>query len=646
MPTGPAIGIDLGTSFSCVGVFKHNSVEIVANDQDHRTTPTCVAFTDRERLFGEAAMYQMGVNHTNTVFDVKRLIGRTFDDEAVQDDMKHWPFKVINSQGTPKIEVEYRGEKKQFVAEEISAMVLQKMKETAEAYLGERVTDAVITVPAYFSSRQRRATIDAGKIAGLNVLRLINEPTAAAIAYGVKKRSERQHNVLVFDWGGGTLDVSILSIENGAFEVKAVGGDTHLGGEDINSRLVNHCVEEFKQMHEGRDLTTKAINRLRKACETAKRKLSTIDCTNVEVVSLFEDMDFCMELTRDQFEQLCLDLFSRMMDVVKSALSAAKMERTDIDEILLVGGSTRIPKVQTMLQEYFNGRELNRTVNADEAVAYGATLLAAKLTDALPKSMQHLSLLEVTPLSLCLEFPDGTLKKIVEGNTQIPIKLTRPYGTKENSAEAVLGVFEGECKKASDIYILGNFSSPNTFWYILGHAMFYLAIEIDESGIFHVSEMKNFCWKQNITTPIKGTVGLSEEEIKRMINDAKKMKLEDEKERSRMAAMNVLVDCIYTIKAKMESEETKQTTSEELRQELIGKCEEMIRWTDMEKNSTKEDFERNQSMLEEMYKGVTMVKQRSTCEEMMNWTDKEKDATMEEYEQISKQLDDMYDNSP
>ncbi|EUB60701.1 Heat shock cognate protein [Echinococcus granulosus] len=359
------------------------------------------------------------------------------------------------------------------------------------------------------------------------------------------------------------------------------------------------------------------------------------------------DMDFCMELTRDQLEQLCSDLFSRTMDVVNSALSAAMMRQDDIDEILLVGGSTRIPKVQTMLQKYFNGRELNRTVNADEAVAYGATLLAAKLTDALPKSMQHLRLLEVAPLSLCLGFPDGTLGKIVERNTRIPIKQTWPYKTpKDNSAEAVLRVFEGECKKASDIYILGNFSSANFFWYLLGYAMLDLVIEIDESGIFYVSAVQRSLWKKDSITPIKGKVGLSEEEIERMINDAKKMKLEDEKERSRMAAKNVLVGCIYTIKAKMESEEVKQMTSEEHRQELIGKCEEMIRWTEMEKSSTKEDFERNQSMLEEMYKGITMVKQRSTCKEMMNRAGRETDATMEEYEQIPKQLDDMYNNSP
>ncbi|CDS39820.1 heat shock protein 70 [Echinococcus multilocularis] len=609
MSTGTAIGIDLGTSFSCVGVFKHNSVEIVANDQDHRTTPTCVAFTDRERLFGEAAMYQMGVNHTNTVFDVKRLIGRTFDDEAVQDDMKHWPFKVINSQGMPKIEVEYRGEKKQFVAEEISAMVLQKMKETAEAYLGERVTDAVITVPAYFSSRQRRATIDAGKIAGLNVLRLINEPTAAAIAYGVKKRSERQHNVLVFDWGGGTLDASILSIENGAFEVKAVGGDTHLGGEDITSRLVDHCVEEFKDMHEGRDLTTKAINRLRKACETAKRKLSTIDCTNVEVVSLFEDMDFCMELTRDQFEQLCSDLFSRMMDVVKSALSAAKMERTDIDEILLVGGSTRIPKVQTMLQNFFNGKKLNRTVNADEAVAYGATLLAAKLTGAIPKSMQHLRLLEVAPLSQWLESSDGTNLEIVERNTRIPIKKKWACKTPtDNIADNTYTIFEGEDQKVNDIYILNVFPSTNYFLDLLGLVKFYLTIEIDKSGILHVSAVEKSFWKRKSITPIEGKVGLSEVKIERMISDAKKMKQEDEKERSRMAAKNVLVNYIYSIKSKIESEEMKQRASEEHRQKLIRTCKEMIKWTDMEENSTKEDYERNRKNLEEMYNGITMVK--------------------------------------
>nr|CDS24251.1 heat shock protein 70 [Echinococcus granulosus] len=617
MSTGTAIGIDLGTSFSCVGVFKHDSVEIVANDQGNRTTPSCVDFTDRERLFGEAAVNQMAMNPTNTVFDVKRLIGRTFDDEAVQGDMKHWPFKVINSQGMPKIEVEYRGEKKQFAAEEISAMVLQKMKETAEAYLGEKVTDAVIAVPAYFNSRQRQATLDAGKIAGLNVLRLINEPTAAAIAYGVKKRSERQHNVLVFDWGGRTFNYSILFIENGTFDVKAVGGDTHLGGEDINSRLVDNFVEDFKRIHEGRDLTAsnKAIIRLRKACETAKRKLSTIDCTNVEVVSLFEDIDFCVDLTRAQFERLCSDLFCRTMDVVKSALSDAKMERTDVDEILLVGGSTRISKVQTMLQEYFNGRELNRTVNADEAVAYGATLLAAKLTGAIPKSMQHLRLLEVAPLSQWLEFPDGTNWEIVERNTQIPIK--KKWACKiptDNIADNTYTVFEGESQKVNNIYILDDFPSTNCCLDLLGLVKFYLTIEIDESGILHVSAVKKTFWKRKSITPIEGKVGLSEVKVERMINDAKKMKLEDEKERIRMAAKNALVSYIYSIKSKMESEEMKQRASEEHRRKFIRTCKEMIKWTDMEENSTKEDYERNRKNLEEMYNGITMVKRSAASD--------------------------------
>ncbi|CDS36416.1 heat shock protein 70 [Echinococcus multilocularis] len=611
MSTGAAIGIDLGTSFSCVGVLEHGRVEIVANDQGHRTTPSCVAFTDKERLFGEAAMNQMVTNPTNTVSDLKRLIGRTFDDEAVQDGMKHWPYKVITSKGVPEIEVEYCGQTKRFLAEQISAMVLVKMKEMAEAYLGEKVTDAVITVPACFNVKQRQATIDAGKIAGLHVLRLINEPTAAAIAYSLERRDKRQCNVLVFDWGGGTFDVSILSIENGTFEVKAVGGDTHLGGEDINSRLLDHFVEEFKRGHEGGDLTTsaKAISRLREACETAKRKLSTIDCTNVEVESLFEGINFCADLTRAKLEWLCSDLFSRMMDAVKSVLSAAKMKKTGIHEILLVGGSTRIPKVQTMLQDFFNGRQLNRSVNADEAVAYGATLLAAKLTGAIPESMQNLRLLEVAPMSLGLEFPDGTMQKMLVRNTQIPMKQKWAYTTpKDDSVDTLFRIFEGECEEEGNSYTIADFSSTNFSVNLHGLTKFHLTFTTDESGILHVSVVEKSSRKQKSIRSINYKGGLSEEEIERMTNDAEKFKQVDEKERSRMAAKNGLVDYIYSIKEEMGSKEMKQRKLEENRQKVIRMCEEMINWTNTEKNAKEGDYKRMRRALKKMYTDITMIK--------------------------------------
>uniref|UniRef100_A0A7E4T6H9 Heat shock protein 71 kDa protein n=2 Tax=Echinococcus granulosus TaxID=6210 RepID=A0A7E4T6H9_ECHGR len=491
MSTPPAIGIDLGTTFSCVGVFQNNRVEIIANDQGNRTTPSCVAFTDKGRLIGEAAINQATMNPANTVFGVKRLIGRSFDDEEVRSDMKHWPFKVINSEGKPRIKVQHCGETKQFVAEQISAMVLTKMKETAETYLNEKVTDVVITVPAYFNVGQRQATIDAAKIAGLNVLRLINEPTAAAIAYGMDKRSNRQRNVLIFDWGGGTFDVSILSMKNGKFEVKAVGGDTHLGGEDINSRLVDHCVEKFKQAHKGKDLTTsvKAIGRLRKACETAKRMLSTAESTNIGIESLFEGIDFSTTLTRAPFEQLCSDLFSQTMDAVKTALNDAKMDKADIHEILLVGGSTRIPKVQSMLQDFFTTSKLNKCINPDEAVAYGATLLAAKLSGGgVSNSMQDLMLLEVTPLSLGLEDADGMMGIVIKRNTPIPTKQTCNAVTAvDNQTSVWISVYEGERAKASDNHFLGHFL-------ILGfpaaqrdEIKFENTFEIDKSGILHVS---------------------------------------------------------------------------------------------------------------------------------------------------------------
>mmetsp|Transcript_128703 Transcript_128703/g.223199 ORF Transcript_128703/g.223199 Transcript_128703/m.223199 type:complete len:668 (+) Transcript_128703:143-2146(+) len=632
-----AIGIDLGTTYSCVGVFKNNEVQIIANDQGNRTTPSYVAWTKDERLIGDSAKNQCPQNPFNTVFDAKRLIGRKFVEKVVQEDTKLWPF-TVKSDGTsddkPLIEVEVMGEKKCFHAEEISAMVLVKMKTTAEAFLGQRVSKAVVTVPAYFNDSQRQATKDAGGIAGLNVLRIVNEPTAAAIAYGLdakaKESENTESNILIFDMGGGTFDVSILAIQDGVFEVRATAGDPHLGGEDFDNRMLEHCISDFKRKFKcDPSKNQRALRRLRTQCERAKRQLSSQTSVTIEVDSLHDGNDYNTRLSRAKFEEINMDYFKKAMEPVQQCLTDSKLKKTDIEQVVLVGGSTRIPKVQQLIQEFFDGKELCKDINPDEAVAYGAAVQAAIVSGHASDEVQNMLLLDVAPLSLGIEMAGGMMQKLIERNSTIPTNKSQDFTTSEDYQDHVdISVYEGERAMVKDNNFLGTFKLTGLPSALRGVPKIRVTFNIDSNGILEVTALDT---KTNNKSDIQITNEkgrLSQDQIEKMLEDADKNKEEDDLARGEQAIREVLV--AYVAKSKEALNEFTNKISGKDKERLQKMLDEAETWlAQAGQKANRQDLE---AVKKDLENGMNAIMLRTTRQQKDFWEEEvevEKDQRLE-----------------